>query len=313
MTFKAASDDDTFAYWDLKSTFARTFGQTIGPATSAEPSQLAMEAVDLAAANQCHQIHYWRRLPPRDQSPVAYKVNGEFAELVHQSAPGDSQKPVNCTAPPQARVLDVIRIEPNQIWFGMHYANAVFQRWPGGQPPLPHNPDAINRAYYKTGEALLWSGLPIRRNDICAEIGSAPGGSCQRLLETGAAVIAIDPANLDERIANHDRLKHLRMRGRDVRHTALQEAKWLLIDSNVAPRHSLDTAEGLVTGKRIHFQGLLITLKMPDWRLAEQIPDFIQRVKSWGFAYVKTRQLAWGGQEICLMGLKRKSVRRFGS
>ena len=65
------------------------------------------------------------------------------------------------------------------------------QRWPGGVPLFDTTVETYSRAYFKLKEALLWSGITVKPGDVCAEIGSAPGGASQLLLEMGARVIGI--------------------------------------------------------------------------------------------------------------------------
>jgi hypothetical protein len=46
--------------------------------------------------------------------------------------------------------------------------------------------------------------------------------------------------------------------------------------------------------------------------LADRLPEFVDRVRSWGFRDVRMRQLVTGGQEVCLAALRRKALRRIG-
>jgi hypothetical protein len=55
---------------------------------------------------------------------------------------------------------------------------------------------------------------------------------------------------------------------------------------------------------------MLLTLKLPEWNLAGDIPSYIERIRSWGFSDVRARQLANNRQEICVAVLKSKSERR---
>jgi hypothetical protein len=49
---------------------------------------------------------------------------------------------------------------------------------------------------------------------------------------------------------------------------------------------------------------------MADWSQAARLPEFAARVHGWGFRDVRLRQLASGGQEVCLVALRRKELRR---
>jgi hypothetical protein len=46
--------------------------------------------------------------------------------------------------------------------------------------------------------------------------------------------------------------------------------------------------------------------------VAEQLPKFVARIREWGYRDVRYRQLVTGGQEICLVALRRKALRRLG-
>ena len=299
--------------FDLSLTFARTFGWSLNAASVKTTDQLVQAIIEQANQAECPHVHVWSRdwidhtLEEESDSKKA------ITNLLNQLTRQKTNIKWNEVVKADQKVLDVIWTDPDRWWFGWHIAGAIPQRWPGGVPPFSPPKAMISRAYLKTREALLWSGIPIQKGTTCAEIGSAPGGSCQRLLELGANVIAIDPADLAPEIAQHVNVKHLKMRGRDVPHRQLSDVAWLLVDSNVTPIHTLDTVEELASGQHTHFRGMLLTLKFTDPKLAEQIGSYIQRIKSWGFRFVKTRQLAYGRQEVCVMALKQKAARRFSA
>ena len=59
-------------------------------------------------------------------------------------------------------------------------------------------------------------------------------------------------------------------------------------------------------------RGLLLTLKLLGADLArpEKIAESIERVRSWGFGDVRTRQLAFNRREYCLAALRSRGQRR---
>jgi 23S rRNA (cytidine2498-2'-O)-methyltransferase len=183
-------------------------------------------------------------------------------------------------------------------------------RWPGGVPKIELPAEAVSRTYLKTAEALLWSRLPVEPGDRCVELGSAPGGSSQALLERGLRVIGIDPAEMDPAVLEHPNFTHIRARTAALKRDEFRGIRWLTVDSNVAPVHTLDAVEDIVTNDQVHVRGMLLTLKMPDWSLAEAIPEYLERVRSWGYHYVNARQLAFDRQEICVAALRRRELRR---
>ena len=90
------------------------------------------------------------------------------------------------------------------------------------------------------------------------------------------------------------------MRRREFRNT-----KWLTADMNVAPGYTLDTVEAIVTYPQVNIRGLLLTLKLPDWELANELPLYFARIRSWGYQEVHARQLQYNRQEVCVAALKK--------
>ena len=55
---------------------------------------------------------------------------------------------------------------------------------------------------------------------------------------------------------------------------------------------------------------MLLTLKLLEWELAEHIPEYLACIRSWGYTYVRARQLAFNRQEICVAALRSRALRR---
>jgi 23S rRNA (cytidine2498-2'-O)-methyltransferase len=163
----------------------------------------------------------------------------------------------------------------------------------------------ISRAYLKIEEALRWSELPLRAGDRCVEIGSAPGGSCAALLERGCTVTGIDPAEMDATVLANPRFTHVRARAREAPRAIFRDARWLMSDTNVAPKHTLDTVEAIVAERDVSLEGLVLTLKLTDPTSTAELPAFHKRVRGWGYEHVRARQLAFNRQEVCVVATAR--------
>ena len=241
--------------------------------------------------------------------PGQSKVAAEVGNLLAKKFSFASPPQINRRAQPEDLVLDVAMVEPDWWWFGWHYATTRPQQWPGGVPIFDFTPK-ISRAYYKLKEALLWAGIQVKPGDQCAEIGASPGGAVQLMLELGGKVIAIDPAELDEELDDAEGLTYIRKRGREVRKRDFRNVRWLVADMSAAPKFTLDTLEDIVTNDQVDVSGVVITLKLSDKALANELNRYRQRVRGWGLDVVKTRQLAFNRQEICLVGVKDKFLLR---
>jgi 23S rRNA (cytidine2498-2'-O)-methyltransferase len=209
-------------------------------------------------------------------------------------------------------VLDVVVVEPNEWWIGYHRVVTPPQRWPGGAIPVRTPQHAVSRAYTKMAEALAWSGLPIEKDDECVELGCAPGGASQALLDRGLYVTGIDPAEVDPILLEHPRFRHLRKRPKEVRRSEYLGVRWLAADMNLAPNYTLDAVEAIISHADVHVRGMILTLKLADWSHADRLAEYAARVYGWGYRDVRMRQLASGGQEVCLVALRRKELRRLG-
>ena len=304
--------------FDLRCAFARTYGITRGRLQADTAQQMAAAAWELAGDLDYDHIHVWQRdtAVPGDggfepgTTPLAAEAGRILAEAMPSKPTGRRPLPVNQLARSGHRILDCVLVEPDQWWIGTHRASTTPSRWPGGTPQIDIPQDRISRACLKMQEALLWSRLPVVAGDPCAEIGSAPGGSCQTLLERGLIVTGIDPAEMDDELLADPRFTHVRARAADLKRREFRHIKWLMVDSNVAPTYTLDTVESIVAHRQVSVRGMLLKLKLPDWDLADALPHYVQRVRSWGYRYVNVRQLAFNRQEVCVAAMDSRRLRR---
>ncbi|MDO4558964.1 MAG: SAM-dependent methyltransferase, partial [Planctomycetia bacterium] len=197
-------------------------------------------------------------------------------------------------------VLDVVLVGPREWWIGTHLVRTRIDQVPGGLISLKTPPGVVSRAWLKMEEALWWSELPIRPGDECAEIGSAPGGASQAILARGARLYGIDPAEMAPEVLRNRRFTHIRKRTHEVRRRVFRNVKWLTADMNVSPDYTLDSVEGIVTHPECGVRGMILTLKLFRWALADEIPRFLERIRNWGFRNVRARQLQYNRQEICV-------------
>ena len=298
---------------DLHATFARTSGISLGKVQGSNANLMSNELWSRLDNCDFDQLHVWQRdscLPgERGFEPGVTPLAQEIGQVIAERCPADRPLPVNEIAGRGQRVLDCVLVEPTEWWFGCHLVNSRVSRWPGGVPSTTRT-DMISRSYLKMQEALHWSKLPISRQETCVEIGSAPGGGTQALLQQGLQVIGIDPAEMDPSLLKNPSFTHVRKRPMDIRRREFRGVKWLVADSNVAPAHTLDSVESIVTDRNVNIRGLILTLKLIDWQLADNISHYVDRVRGWGFSYVKTRQLAFNRLEFCLVALRSRSQRR---
>ena len=62
--------------------------------------------------------------------------------------------------------------------------------------------------------------------------------------------------------------------------------------------------------REVSIRGMLLTLKLFEWQLAEELPEYVERVRRWGYNVVQVRQLQHNRQEVCLAALQRPFRRK---
>jgi 23S rRNA (cytidine2498-2'-O)-methyltransferase len=317
LTFKLPEGHGLPDDLDLESVFARAYGFSLGKVTGETEDQIAQAAWKLAAAAlpatgptktaAIEKLHVWQR-DARAAGDHGYAPGLSLAALSARAAllrtmpmtVRDRLRDETPTAQPGQLVLDCVLVQANEWWLGYHRARRGPSCLSGGLDDLALPEAAVSRTWLKTEEALRWSGLPLAAGDHCVEIGCAPGGSCQALLSRGLIVMGVDPADVDAVVLADPRFTHARKRGADMRRREFRDTDWLLADMNVAPAYTLDTVEAIVTHAEVHIRGLLLTLKLLAWRMAADVPDYLDRVRSWGYPHAIARQLQHCRQEICV-------------
>ena len=324
VTFKLAVPCPRPERFRLSTTFARAQGFSLGQVSADRLSEMVeqtwqSEAVT-ALMKSClvQDLHVWQRdtaLPGQGGfTPGPTLLAAEVEQALRIASPCDAITPhIALPRSPSRRnvwVLDVVLVEPNQWWIGCHHTQGRQEAWPGGIIPLELPEHAVSRAYLKMSEALRWSALPIARGEHCLELGCAPGGASQALLERGLHVTGVDPAAVDPVVLKHPRFCHVRKRATEVPVRLLRGIQWLAADINATPNYTLDAVESMVTAQGAAIRGLILILKLTDWKLTADIPRWIDRVRSWGYRDLRTRQLAHNRQEFCLVALRSRAQRR---
>lgn len=309
LTFKVTEEMALDDRCLLGSVFARAAAFSLGKASDESAEERAKTVWQLAAARKIDRLHVWQRdlfspdhRGPKLSAPPPIVSESQRAVLEVAPTATDSATLVDRTWPGNL-VLDVVIVEPDQWWIGYHRASGRATCWPGGLFFEPPPADAVSRAYLKMDESLAWSGMPVRQGDWVVEIGSAPGGASQALLNRGLHVVGIDPADMDERVLANPNFEHWKKRGADVRRREFRKIRWLTVDMNVAPSYTLDTVEAIVTHRDVHIDGLLLTLKLMDGTPALAVPEYLDRVRSWGYPQVSARQLHHNRHDFCLAAM----------
>ena len=323
VTFKRVDNQPIQADFELRSVFARAYGQSIGKAVS---SSQVIEQAQLVynEAGKPLRLHVWERdrFAPGEE-PKGFAA-GSWAGKWKKSiaAVGSPLFASGELAAEGESVFDLVILdgdgEGNEAWMGTHIHSRAHSPYPGGNTPIELPAEAPSRAYLKLEESVRWAQAPLKAGDVAVEIGSAPGGASYALLQRGISVVGIDPGDMDPRVLRFRSMgnpgevwfKHIQKTVATVPRESLPASiHWLLLDMNVAPSVSLFAVDRLVS--RIDsLLGVLLTVKLNDWKFADQIPSMLDHVKAMGMVRIRAAQLSHHRQEIAIFGLTRKGLLR---
>jgi len=155
-----------------------------------------------------------------------------------------------------------LSLTPTRVLAGASATRANLSSWPGGMARYAGGDDALSRAKKKLMEALDVFDIALPDSGRAVDLGAAPGGWTQFLLEKGLAVVAVDPAELDPRLAG-ERLTHFRGTAERFFSGGGERVDLLTSDMRMDAR---DAARLLVGAAGMLKQGgqMISTLKLPE-------------------------------------------------
>jgi 23S rRNA (cytidine2498-2'-O)-methyltransferase len=185
---------------------------------------------------------------------------------------------------------------------GVMWAREALSLAPGGRLRVHVPPHAPSRAAMKIVEALTWLDRSPEPNDLCVDLGAAPGGWTWALLERRARVIAVDPADLDETLLDKKGLTHAR--GDAFRFEPEEPVDWLFCDMAFRP---LEVAALLAKWARRQWARMLVAnIKLPMKKKAEHVARVREILEDGGWTSVRVRQLYHDRDEVTVAGVRLK-------
>ena len=98
----------------------------------------------------------------------------------------------------------------------------------------------ISRAEHKLREIIDKHGLELPPEGRALDLGAAPGGWTRVLAEAMAEVVAVDPAELDERVSELPNVRHLRLRAEELAPEEVGRFDVVCNDMNRDPHESAE-------------------------------------------------------------------------
>ena len=104
---------------------------------------------------------------------------------------------------------------PTTGYVGVSHTSQNLSAWPGGKHRFKREEGQISRSEFKLLEALSVFNISLPNEGMALDIGAAPGGWTRVLRAAGLSVVALDPAELDERLAGVSGVAHVQKRIQD--------------------------------------------------------------------------------------------------
>jgi 23S rRNA (cytidine2498-2'-O)-methyltransferase len=194
--------------------------------------------------------------------------------------------------------VDLVQIwvvEEGTAWVGRTAARSALSRWSGGRTRLRREKEAVSRAGLKLEEAIEWAGVGPERGDLVADLGAAPGGWTQVLLQRGATVIAVDPKNVRVS-APPKRFAHLKQSA--FEYSPPETLDWVVCDIAFRP---LEVAKLLAKwARRSWARQLISNIKLPMKQKTATLDRVKSTLEAAGWEDVRIRQLYHDREEVTL-------------
>jgi 23S rRNA (cytidine2498-2'-O)-methyltransferase len=157
-------------------------------------------------------------------------------------------------------------------------------------------PREVSRAEYKLLEAIRKFRLSVS-GGRALDLGAAPGGWTWVLADLGMHVLAVDPAELDEKVARLPSVTHLKLRAEEYQGAG--DFDLLVNDMNVEPERSAATIVKLAPQLRpgaFAIMTLKLVIRNPD-RLIAQVRPILDEA----YAIVRMKNLFHNRLEVTLL------------
>lgn len=224
-----------------------------------------------------------------------FQVNQALAEQVISAigAPLEVKDPQQILSVVILALADGIR-----VYLGLSRALQNLSNWAGGIHRFRRDPGQISRAEFKLLEAIQVFQVPLQPGGRALDLGAAPGGWTRVLRQHGQEVTAVDPAELDGRLAQDPGIHHRRLSAQAYLASRPGQFHLILNDMRMDGR---DSAR-LMTGFAPHLEPAgagVMTLKLPSHRRLQVLQQTLSILQG-TFPVVKARQLFHNRSEVTL-------------
>lgn len=228
------------------------------------------------------------RLIESDWPYARYDVNTRLSQgLVEQGSRLEVRQP--------EQILSVV-LTPEQGYLGLSRAADNLSDWAGGARRFKQEQGQVSRAEFKLLEALELFGLRLPAAGTALDLGAAPGGWTRILRQHALSVVAVDPADLDARIASDPAVRHIRQAAQSYLPATDEQFDVILNDMRMDARASAQVM-GLAARNLKDEGWALLTLKLPQRGAVKAAASALEALRAW-YEISGARQLFHNRSEI---------------
>ncbi len=171
--------------------------------------------------------------------------------------------------------------------------------WAGGMRRFAREQGQVSRAEFKLLEALEYFDLDLLPRGVALDLGASPGGWTRVLRQRDQYVTAIDPGELDERVAQDSGVRHKRMTAEQYLTDEPDRFDLIVNDMRMDARDSANLM--IPYAKQLYRHGsAIMTLKLPEDRRLP-IVDHAFKLLRKAYTIVGARQLFHNRSEITVL------------
>lgn len=261
------------------------------------PDELICSAQDLVPEGAAH-VQVW--VPDTDSGNALASEIPSVELAVKDALSQRTLDSFNAAKERGAPLLQVCILSPRAQALGVQHPSDALSPAPGGRHRMWRE-SSTSRASMKLDEALDSLAIAPGRGDLCVDLGAAPGGWTERLLQRGARVIAVDPANMAPHLATHGKLRHVKASAFSFEPE--EPCDWLFCDMAWRP---LEVAQLLAKwGRRGFASQLVANLKLPmkdKNQILHKARFILERHGGW--RNLRVRQLYHDRDEVTVTAVK---------
>jgi len=242
-------------------------------------------------------------------TPLPYKpfdINNALADELHAK----SGAPIDVRTPHQ--VLSVVcaqkivdeegtgnRVKIPVAFLGLSPTVYNLSDWAGGMRRFAREKDQVSRSEFKLLEALDYFEIELLPRGVALDLGASPGGWTRVLRQQDQYVTAVDPGELDPRVAEDRDVRHKRMTAEQYLADEPDRFDLIVNDMRMDARDSATLM--LAYAQQLYRHGsAIMTLKLPEDRRLPIVEHAFKILRK-AYTIVGARQLFHNRSEITVL------------